>query len=152
MFNIFKLFSKDKASHNSEESVRSYAVGQDAAASIMKDIDEFFDNRVATLAKEYISVFRDRLTTINDEKSHTPEVVAGIELKIFIDCLEEAMPRLKAEAHSSIARWNDVVKELMAEEPTEQYISMKISNAYEEITDIAAKMTAEAVEQSGRST
>lgn len=83
----------------------AYEFGAKAGGEMADAIDGYLNERFETITVGYLKVFKDRLDNLPNEPGVTQKEVAGIAFKIFLEEVDELLPKMRAEVSTALADW-----------------------------------------------
>lgn len=127
----------------------AYDAGRDFGVAITDAVDGYLGNRVQSIETNYLDVFRERLTTIYDDREHPAALVARAEYVVFSENVGEMQAKLRQEAHEVLRGWLDRADEIGARAEIEQLIDKRISDTASGLKIEALALLAEAIGEAG---
>jgi hypothetical protein len=101
--------------------------------------------RLAEVRQKLLDVFAQRLLTIEEHKEFSPKTVAQVELKIFLENVENFTTRMQGDVTEQVRGWSDIAKQLDLQDLFQSYVASKADNAKLEMIVSAMEMAADAV-------
>ncbi len=158
MFNFFKKKSNSNIlseiiEENKKEKLRkAYKQGQEYGEMITNQIDYFFEYKAEYVLNRYINILKQTLSDINnrpfvesENRIITPQEFASIDLKIFLENVEEAVCGFKIELWDNLSELVTIIGDEKIKKMLTTLIENRFNDLYYRVTSEAINACAEAV-------
>lgn len=83
----------------------AYQFGQNAAQSMVRDLDSFMAARFGHLKEGYLDILRKNVTEAITRADHSPLLIARGSYSLLLEGVARATPRMKAEIMDHMREW-----------------------------------------------
>lgn len=124
---VFEYIRKRMEERRSNREAQEF--GTKVGGEMADAIDGYLNERFETITVGYLRVFKDRLDNLPNEPGVTQKEEARIAFKIFLEQVDELLPKIRAEVSTALPDWYAFANEFDMKSPFNELVEHRLAKA-----------------------
>lgn len=125
------LFGKQQTTSTGEEQEkldRAFRVGQEAAQSMVADLDGFIDSRFGHLKEAYLDILATGVRAALSQDEHSPILIARAELAVFNENVTGKREEMAGEIMEHMREWEAVFEQMGEQDQVARVMNARLDD------------------------